>query len=234
MARNGSKKAEEWLNNRRMCTTIKTNSRGSCSTGDCRQCKELSSLGGSWTSILESFQNQVEQSPEQPGLDQLELHWRSPEVPSSLNYPMILPFDCSQYAAKQLLGAGQASGHGWLRKCGKLLGRAQGKGAFPSHTPSLFMESEVKEKLPCPQHRGFGNSKSSHENGAGAGKMAGNSPRQSHNSSTVGELCWWGFTASQKCGATAASPWNRAGQAEPGDISTRWEPGMRMRTGRCP
>lgn len=44
--------------------------------------------------------------------------WRSAEVSSRLNYPLILQFGCSQYAAKQLSGAGRAcwaraGGEGW-------------------------------------------------------------------------------------------------------------------------
>lgn len=70
MARKGSKKAEEWLNEvtAECAPQLKQTPEAALSTGDCRQCKELSSLGGSWTSILENLQNQVGQSPEQPGL----------------------------------------------------------------------------------------------------------------------------------------------------------------------
>lgn len=75
------------------------------------------------------------------------------------------------------------------------LGKGRGESEFPSHTPSLLMESDIKEQLPCPQHRGSGYSKSSRKNGAGAGKMAGNS-RRGHTRAAPRES-WAGVAAEQ-------------------------------------
>lgn len=151
--------------------------------------------------------------------------WRSPEVSSRLNYPLILRFGCSQYAAKQLSGAGPAS---WAR--------AGGEGWEGQRENVLFLLTHlhcpwrVRSKRNCHIHSTVAletpkaATKMGLEQEKWLGILLGSPPRTAHK-------C--GVTAGKR-GVTAASTWSRAAQAEPGDASTRWEPGMAVRTGTRP